>query len=251
MFENILTREAVEDQRIAESISLLETELTYFQATTRSLRSELIAPGTNPSASFIEERIISERKAHELSQVQENFDDALLEFGRLQIQYTDLLAEQGRINKDKLSKSDRDKLKDLTEILQKYSGKFGFTTFSPSEISLPEDSYKPEKEGYEIGFETSASDAIRLKWAYQLSLLELAKRYRTNHPGILIFDEPRQQSSSKVSFKSLLAGAALAKDRKQQVIFLTSEEREGLTRMTNSIDCREIMFPGYVLQKLS
>ena len=45
------------------------------------------------------------------------------------------------------------------------------------------------------------SDAIRLKWAYQLGLLELADIVHTNHPGILLFDEPRQQSSAKVSLE--------------------------------------------------
>ncbi|WP_332768630.1 hypothetical protein [Phenylobacterium sp.] len=54
------------------------------------------------------------------------------------------------------------------------------------------------QQGYEIGFETSASDAIRLKWAYQLGLLELGHQHPTHHPGMLLLDEPRQQSSSRV-----------------------------------------------------
>ena len=99
-------------------------------------------------------------------------------------------------------------------------------------------------------FETSASDAIRLKWAYQLSLLELADERKTNHPGLLIFDEPRQQSSSKVSFESLLKRASGSKGRKQQVIFSTSEDLETLRRITGTLDCSEVIFPGYILQKL-
>ena len=127
---------------------------------------------------------------------------------------------------------------------------FGFTTFSPAELSISQDSYRPEKEGFEIGFETSASDAIRLKWAYQLSLLELASDKPTNHPGMLVFDEPRQQSSSRPSFRNLLNRAARAKKRNQQLIFSTSEDLDTLKSITCAIDCEEVIFPGYILQKL-
>ena len=128
---------------------------------------------------------------------------------------------------------------------------FGFSTFSPSDLSISEDSYKPEKEGFEIGFETSASDSIRLKWAYQMGLLELVGDTQINHPGLLVFDEPHQQSSSRPSFENLLKSAADAKMRHQQVIFSTSEDIEVLKSITAEVDCKEKIFPGYILQKLS
>ncbi|MGJ4940641.1 hypothetical protein ACQR1W_08730 [Bradyrhizobium sp. HKCCYLS1011] len=120
----------------------------------------------------------------------------------------------------------------------------------PRELSVSEDSYRPEKEGFEIGFETSASDAIRLKWAYQLSLLELANEKRTNHPNLLVFDEPRQQSSSEVSFESLLRRASASKQTNQQVIFSTSENLETIQLITRKLDCNELVFTGYLLRKL-
>ena len=89
-----------------------------------------------------------------------------------------------------------------------------------------------------------------MKWAYQLSLLELASDKHTNHPGMLVFDEPRQQSSSRPSFQNLLKRASDAKKRNQQVIFSTSEDLETLKSITSLIDCDEVVFPGYILQKL-
>ncbi len=126
----------------------------------------------------------------------------------------------GQIPVEKLSQNDQDKLDLLIGLVQNQAKSFGFSTFPPSELSISEDSYRPEKEGFEIGFETSASDAIRLKWAYQLSLLELAKERPTNHPGVLVFDEPRQQSSSRPSFQNLLERAAYAKKRNTAGIVL-------------------------------
>jgi hypothetical protein len=198
----------------------------------------------------IEERIRAEAKVRDLEGLQSVFDDAVDRLRGFQDVYKRLLEEREQIPSDKLSANDRGKLHSLTELLQRQATEFNFSTFSPRELSISEDSYRPEKEGFEIGFETSASDAIRLKWAYQLSLLELADIKQTNHPNLLVFDEPRQQSSSKASFESLLKRASGSKHRNQQVIFSTSEDLETLRRITEKIDCSEVIFPGYILQKL-
>lgn len=149
---------------------------------------------------------------------------------------------------DKMTADDKDKLDALTGSVRELAQAFGFTTFSPKDLTIDEDSYRPQKEGYEIGFETSASDAIRLKWAYQLGLLELARNYKTNHPGMLLLDEPRQQSSSKVSFGQLLERAANHRGTGQQVIVSTSEDIDTLTPILARLLCKKIVFDGYVLQ---
>jgi hypothetical protein len=161
-----------------------------------------------------------------------------------------LLEEKAKIPDEKLFSKDKEKLRALTKLVQDQAVEFEFSTFSAEKLSISEDSYRPEKEGYEIGFETSASDAIRLKWAYQLGLLELANVEETNHPNLLIFDEPRQQSSSKISFEKLLNRAADAKKRGQQVIFSTARIWRPLRRITGGLDCKEVSFPGYVLQRI-
>src|SRR3546814_9854285 len=99
-----------------------------------------------------------------------------------------------------------------------------------------------------IGFETSASDAIRLKWAYQLGLLELGHIYATNQPGVLLLDEPRQQSSSKVSFGKLLERASAHRHGNQQVIVSTSEDFETLAPILDRLECAKTIFKGYVIQ---
>lgn len=251
MFEDILAREQAEESERRDHLSAVSRKLIDYYAQIRLLRSELVAPGSNPSAAIIDERIRAEARMRDIEALQAIFDDAMDRLRSLQNAYTDLLQERAQIPAEKLSQNDRNKLNRLTELVQSQARDFGFSTFSPSELSISEDSYKPEKEGFEIGFETSASDAIRLKWAYQLSLLELANEKSTNHPGMLVFDEPRQQSSSRPSFQNLLSRAAGAKQRGQQVIFSTSEDIETLKTITAGIDCREVIFPGYILQKLS
>ena len=150
-----------------------------------------------------------------------------------------------------MSESDKRKLDRLTAIVREQAREFNFSKFNPDEVTISEDTYRPQKEGFEIGSETSASDAIRLKWAYQLGLLELGAIEATNHPGVLVFDEPRQQSSAKVSFESLLERAAAAKRRNQQLIFCTSEELQNLQPITAKLDCDERIFSGYAIKQIS
>jgi hypothetical protein len=66
-----------------------------------------------------------------------------------------------------------------------------------------------------------------------------------------LFDEPRQQSSAKVSFESLLQRAAAVKKNNQQVIFCTSEELQNLQRITVGLDCDERIFLGYIIQPIT
>ncbi|MGN8119791.1 hypothetical protein [Labrys sp. 22185] len=251
MFEDILTREQAEETERQDQLAAVGRKLADYYAQIRLLRSELVAPNANPSAAIIEERIRAEARMRDLEALQATFDDALDRLRSLQETYSKLLLEREQIPTDKLSPRDHDKINRLTSLVQSRAKDFGFSTFSPSELSISQDSYRPEKEGFEIGFETSASDAIRLKWAYQLGLLELADDKPTNHPGTLVFDEPRQQSSSRPSFQNLLMRAAAAKARNQQVIFSTSEDLETLKSITATIDCKQVIFPGYILQKVS
>ena len=192
-----------------------------------------------------------QNRIREIEETQSSFEEAVEQLKGLSNTYAQLLAEQKALPEDKMSVNDKRKINELTSIVRGQAKEFGFSTFDPNEVTISEDTYRPQKEGFEIGFETSASDAIRLKWAYQLGLLDLGTIETTNHPGVLVFDEPRQQSSAKVSFESLLKRAAAVKKNNQQVIFSTSEELQNLQRIIVNLDCDEQIFSGYVIQPIT
>jgi len=107
---------------------------------------------------------------------------------------------------------------------------YGFKSFPVDSLTISHDTYRPTREGFDLGFEISASDNIRLIWAYLTALLELARKFDTNHLGLLIFDEPRQQAAKDVSFAELLKRASDSKIFHQQVIFATSEPKQQLEK---------------------
>lgn len=250
MFENILDREREEMSTIEIRAVQSDRELNELYRRIRTIRTDLVAPAGNPSAVAIEERVRAEARIRELETIQATFDDVVARMQTLASTFSEILAELARLPKDKMSPLDKKKFKTLTELLRQLARDFGFSTFSSNELTIDEDTYRPQKEGYEIGFETSASDAIRLKWSYQLGLLELGHQHPTHHPGMLLLDEPRQQSSSRVSFGRLLERAAERQRADQQVIVSTSEDLETLKDILSRIDCKETIISGYVIKRL-
>ncbi|MBZ9992979.1 hypothetical protein [Mesorhizobium sp. BH1-1-4] len=247
MFQDILKREQDEQRKLDMRAVQADRELNELYSRIRTIRADLVAPAGNPSAVAIEERVRAEARIRELETIQSIFDDTVERMQTLAATFKALLEILTALPSDKMSPPDKAKFETLTRLLRQQAREFGFKTFDPDELTIDEDTYRPQKEGYEIGFETSASDAIRLKWAYQLGLLELSHQHPTNHPGMLLLDEPRQQSSSKVSFGRLLERAAARQRSDQQVIVSTSEDIETLKEILARIKCKETIFPGYVL----
>ena len=72
-------------------------------------------------------------------------------------------------------------------------------------LSINHDDYKPEINDKNIYNITSASGLIRIINAYYLALIETCLFFheKTNHPGFVIFDEPRQQNLDIGSFKKM------------------------------------------------
>ncbi|MDP3746891.1 MAG: hypothetical protein Q8Q88_07550 [Phenylobacterium sp.] len=250
MFEDILMREQEEMSKVEIRTAQVERDLNELYSRIRTVRSDLIAPTGNPSAVAIEERVRAEARIRELETIQATFDDTVARMQTLAGTYGDLLLASAKLPKDKMSDLDRSKFDTLTALLRQLAREFGFSTFDANELTIDEDTYRPQKEGYEIGFETSASDAIRLKWAFQLGLLELGHQHPTHHPGMLLLDEPRQQSSSRVSFGKLLERAAAHQRADQQVIVSTSEDLETLKEILSRIKCNETIIPGYVIKPI-
>lgn len=80
--------------------------------------------------------------------------------------------------------------------------------------------YADDKIPQSIRINSSASDFVRNLWAYSISLLVNG----VNHPGLLVFDEPRQHRINIQSLKSLFKFCSEISDR--QTIIFTSTEKQ-------------------------
>lgn len=213
----------------------------------RALKSDLIAPSHAASAAFIERRLRLEQRVQQLLEMQDRFAALMEQLVRQVEAWQAILGEKADLPDSRLSEADVAKIKMFEESIRSQLGLYRFTTFPVGELTVSEDTYRPEKEGFEIGFELSASDGIRLKWAYQMGLLDVSLKSRTNHPGLVVFDEPRQQEAAEISIGGLLKEAARIGKAGAQVIIATSERLETVKELSAGLPYELIVYGGRLI----
>ena len=132
----------------------------------------------------------------------------------------------------------------LREQLQQYD----FKSLGFQDITISGETYRTLHDGFDLPTNISASDFILVIWSYLNSLQEISLEYDTNHPGLLIFDEPRQQSAKDISFEQLLKRAAKGTDAGHHIIFATSEKEETLKMMLEGTPHNYRSFNGYIVK---
>lgn len=233
-----------------------ETKLTYYQKSIieirqqiRDLKKELIQDERLPSIIEIEKRIDLKRKVEFFNKIIESFNPLIEDLRNLSLEYSKLLSNENNLPKDFFSDLDKQKLGALKINFVNLLRLFAYQSKPFEAIRISSETYLPlaqksdAEQFYNIKFDSSASDFIRCIWAYTTALLKTSIEFKTNHPRLLIFDEPKQQDMSKESFKSLLI--ELSKYTNEQVLVFASfensdasfhEASEGLTFKYNKIE---------------
>lgn len=215
----------------------------------RDLKKELVQDERLPSVIEIEKRIDLKRKVEFFNKILESFSPLIEDLKSLSAEYGRLLNNESNLPKDFFSPLDRQKLNVLKDTFIQLLRIFNYQSKPFDAIRISQDTYLPvaqktdAEQFYNIKFDSSASDFIRCIWAYTTALLKTSITFNTNHPRLLVFDEPKQQDMSKESFSNFLI--ELSKFQEQQVILFASfensdnsfaEATKGLTFSINKID---------------
>jgi hypothetical protein len=222
------------------------------RAEIRAIRSALVAPGTAPSAEVIARRLRIEERLDNLRAVAERLSLLQAELETLMEAARVVRARLRELPAGKLVQADLEKLSGLQQsvVSQLHDYEFGSFEAGEDNLSISPVDYLPRREDFDLQSDISASDSIRVIWAYLLGLFEVSRHYDTNHPKLLIFDEPRQQSANPVSFAALLRRAAGAAERGGQVLFATSEELGSLREMLEDVPHHLEVVEGYLLKRI-
>ena len=230
-------------------------ELSRIRQSIRQLKESLINDGRIPSREALKEEL-------ELESRIELVKSSLSDSERLFTQLIELSKEFNRIKnklsllpKRNLSDNDFKKLIKLKKYFVESLVLFGYKSTGVDEFEISEYTYKPVIDEVELGFEASASDNIRIIWAYLYALMQLARdnSVNLNHLGLIIMDEPRQQEAKEESFREFIKLTSDSIDFNQQVIMATSEKQTELVKFTESAehDINVIHFEGNLLKLLS
>ncbi|WP_156399570.1 hypothetical protein [Rhodococcus sp. Leaf278] len=235
--------------RVTTAIDLrlqnLAREIRAERRSIRAAQETLVSPNSSPSVSDISTRLSSQHRLSSL--VEASADISRLKESLAQVETR--FHEQGRLLRevrgDELSDSDKAILRKVGNSMVMQLDAYGFKSIEPSQVEISKVTYRPNHEGFDLGFDLSASDMIRVIWAYLFALLDAGSGPEGNHLGLLIFDEPKQQDTAKESYRSLLQHALKASESGAQVIFATSESSLSLRSMVAQESCNLIdLAPG-------
>ncbi|GII72026.1 hypothetical protein Sme01_45020 [Sphaerisporangium melleum] len=213
----------------------------------RALRTTLSTPNGTPSVEAITRQVRLRERIDRYESVRERFYGLMGELERLGQDGRSVRAALGDLPSERLSPRDREKLNLLERSFVDQLRSYDFGSFSDERLRISPVDYLPRREEFDLQADISASDSIRVIWAYLLGLLEISKRLATNHPLLLVLDEPRQQSAKEISFRALLQRAA-QDSVDHQIVFATSEDLGSLNRMLDGLPHRLHAIDGYVLK---
>jgi hypothetical protein len=207
---------------------------------------ELISDDRDYSETDTLQRVRLEKKISDLDFIQSRFNENIEQLSLLADQYKILLSQKNELEGN--SEADRIKLDEFQAMFKDdYLYKFGYDSNPKWNIYIQQKDpfkYFPVFKFQEndpipksIRTNSSASDFVRTLWAYTLTLLQKG----SNHPGIVMFDEPGQHSVKSSSLKALFKASSELKEK--QVIIFTSVQKD-LTineEETDKLDINKIL----------
>jgi len=242
-------RASLEDvTRSRNAMELRETsmreELARQRRSVRAARETLSERTQAPSVADVSDRVAMRDRVERLEGAADELADMKRRLHELASSYEDQRLRLSSLDPSSLSTADAEKTGALQEYVRSQLSRYHFSSLSTDQIDISPETLRPVNEGFDLGFDLSASDMIRLIWAYLVGLLRVSEEYSGNHPGLLIFDEPRQQETASSSFRELLHEAAEQGNRGSQVIFATSEPHETLVQMLQGVTYSLLSIPA-------
>ena len=247
-FSSIKLKTAGEIQHFQASSKLIQARLGVEQDKLNNLRADFEDINAATKA-ILREKIQAEIQLKEVEKLQDSEKNLNEQIERIQSAWRTASDSLRLARKNSSETNKYATITKLEQIIRRNLESFQFDHAAINSISVSDQTLRPEQEGYDIVAETSASDYIRVIWAYTLGLLELAGTEKEiNHGGFVVFDEPRQHEASKNSFISLIDTALKSKSYGGQVIFATSMEKSELESACKGKDLNIYFFDDYILK---
>lgn len=200
----------------------------------RNIKRDLVSDERLPSEELIERKLNTKRLASFYVDFLEKIETLKKRIVALSKEWENIKRIEAELSGDFFSSLDRQKLQALQDAFLKYLEEFNYQSKDKSAIKISTEKYLPvievklpneKAKSYDIRFDSSGSDHIRAMWAYYVSLLDTSKTLGGNHPNILIFDEPQQQSASTTDFHAFLKSLSIHSDA-QSIVFASFQNSQ-------------------------
>lgn len=230
-------------------LSQLNYDISSIRSDIRNMELELIKDPRQLSEIEIVKKVELNKKIEFFKRKKEEFDDIKYKIcNDFKEKYTYYLKNEKDSSKEPLSEKDKQKLRVLCSRFKSLLQEFGYSSKSTNSISISDETYLPIIDGYDIRYDSSASDFVRCIWAYSIALMETSKEVNGNHPNMLIFDEPKQQDAAIEDFKLFICNLAQYTDE-QIIVFASFEDNDQTFKeITNGLKFNYKYIKGKMIQ---
>lgn len=205
----------------------LQSRLITLRRLAQTIRSDIYSTETEWSESVVQKLVETETKIMRFEQLQAFVSQQLESITELSNRWKEYKDEYAKLPKKAISDSDADLIatlkKNFVANLRKYNYK---SAPNFNDIDIPIDVCLPTIDGFDMKFDSSASDNIRIIWSFTIALLQTSIEKGGNHPGLIIFDEPAQHSIVTSDMESLIQSVLGLKGSSQVIVGITLNNEE-------------------------
>lgn len=206
----------------------LAADILALRRLAQALRSDLyMTTDVDSSEAIMLKKIEISRKIENFKKLQEDFDQFMLDLNELSNQWGEYLENKAKLPRHDKSDADTEKIHLLKTKFIENLELYHYSSVSDfGAIDISEESLLPTIDGFDMKFDSSASDGIRVIWAFTMALLQVSLEKSGNHPGIIIFDEPAQQSIVPQDMDSFIKSTSLLQRSSQVIMAITLNSHE-------------------------
>lgn len=225
---------------IEKELKRISAENYKLRQLAKYINSDLKSSENSLSQSEILKKITYEDKLNKLEKFINRVSDSKKIFEKLSLRWQEYLSEKSELPEKYLSENDVKKINLLERKFIKNLRKFSYESINTESIKISKDNYMPLTKGFDMKFDSSASDNVRTIWSYTLALLEVSLLKHGNHCNLIIFDEPGQHSMIPKDTSALLDSLInISQDSKlsstQSIVALTQKD-ENTIDIINKLD---------------
>ena len=200
----------------------LQSKLFTLRRLAQTIRSDIYSTETEWSEFVIQKQVDTKSKMDDFERLQIFIEQKLEETKALSDRWKKYINEYGLLPQNKIADKDIGIIETLktnfVANLRKYKHK---SAPNFAAIDIPIETCLPTIDGFDMKFDSSASDNIRIIWSFTMALLQTSNKKSGNHPGLIIFDEPAQHSIIASDMKSLINSVLELKNPSQVIVGIT------------------------------
>jgi hypothetical protein len=234
LFESIISQKKDIINDINYKVQRYSQKIKKLNALAVAIKEDLYKLNDEYNEHVILKKIKLEQKLDKLKEVQGKLLNIQNDFTNISEDYERLKKKLSKLIKDDYSHEDYKKIESLKNKFVINLKKFGYRSMEPEEnISISYQTLLPEIMGYDLKFDSSASDHIRGIWAYTIALQEVSAEYGGTHPNFIMFDEPNQHSIVEKDMRAFLSKVKSLNNNVQTIIGFTIKDADSKSIIEN------------------